>query len=756
MSQQTEEYFTAAMKDGEILLQNGSSFMLGAAGTGKTLSLHAFLKEKPPAVRQSTPCAKKSIRTVAQYKLGVSDTTADKPSFVKITDEQFSDMLSTSARCPLQSHPSPAKHAKLATSNSEQSLDHELGMSQVTLHHVDTSLMASPQSNGPLHDTGFQKELRVRIMNAGSTSSDRLDNKILLNLKDSAGQSMFHEVLPMFVTNATCGFLTVKLNESLDSHPEVEYFNEGVRLGKSFRSPFSHLQISSNCIKVVQSTCEKDKRPTLFFIGTHADLEHKCKEEKQEDKNRKLLSIIPPQMRDNVIRYSGESLIFPINALNPGDEDQAVLDRLRSVLLKELQKIPPVRIPHRYFALEMALQRLAKKKPILSREECFQEARNFHFTRETFSAALTYLKGAKLIMHFEEVLPEVVFIDVQVLLNKITELVEHSLLIQSGSCPPGSTPLSEGEYEKLMFCGIITQEILSRFKSGYIPDLFKEEHLILVFEHLLIVAKVGKGEYLMSSLLRPEDIPHPLPDSASLVVPALLFHFEEGGPKLGIYCALLSSLITESNWELLMKNRTPVQLSRNRARFAMPGKRPGYITITDSISDTYLRVDVTFPPKISSSKTLDMCKVVCPLIRETVLSGIRKASRTLNYTDSIPEAAFLCSEHEPTSLHAATVSDFDLLTCTHDPANVCSEMTELHQIWLGGDAPSYSESAEAVTGTSYSESADAVTGTSYSESAEAVTGTSYSESAEAVTGTSYTESAEAVTGTSTDILCCSQ
>ena len=676
VSQQTEEDFTAAMKDGEVLLQNGSSFMLGAAGTGKTLSLHAFLKEKPPAVRQSTPCAKKSIRTVAQYKLGVSDTTADKPSFVRITDEQFSDMLSTSATLSQQEN--TIRKKSMTTNKSDM----------CTPPPTKQRRVESSSTQVQLEESGFQRELRVR-MNAGSkTVANQLDNKILLDLKDSAGQSMFHEVLPMFVSNATCGFLTVKLNESLDSHPEVEYFNEGVRLGKSFRSPFSHLQISSNCIKVVQSSCEKYKRPMLVFIGTHADLEHECKEEKREDKNLKLLSIIPPHMRDNIIRYSGESLIFPINALNPGDKDQAVLDRLRSILLNELQKIPPVRIPHRYCALEMALQRLAKKKPILSREECFQEARNFHFTKESFSAALTYLKGIKLIMHFEEVLPEVVFIDAQVLLDKITELVEYCLLIQSGSCPPGSTPVSQGEYEKLMLCGIITEEILSRFKSGYVPNLFKEEHLILVFEHLLIVAKVGKGEYLMSSLLRPEDIPHPLPDPDSLVIPALLFYFGEEGPKLGVYCALLSSLITESNWELLMKNRTPVQLSRNRARFAMPGKRPGYITITDSISDTYLRVDVTFPPKISSSrsKAIEECKVICPLIHETVLSGIRKASRRLNYTDSIPEAAFLCSEHEPTSLHAAIISDSGLLTCTRDPANVCSDMTELHQIWLSGDA----------------------------------------------------------------------
>ena len=698
MSQQTKENFTAAMKDGEVLTQTGTSFMLGAAGTGKTLTLYAFLKETPPAVRQSTPCANRSIRTVAQYKLQVSAKTADKPTFVRITDEQFSDMLSTSARCQLQLCPSPAtNHDKFTTSDAKQS--NILGMSQVTLHRADTSLDDSSR----LSQRGsFQRELLVR-MNAGLTTSDRLDNKILLDLKDSAGQSMFHEVLPMFVTNTTCGFLIVKLNESLDSHPEVEYFNEGVRLGKSFRSPFSHLQISSNCIKVVQSTCEKDERPRLVFIGTHADLEHECKEEKREDKNRKLLSIIPPQMKDSVIPYNGESLIFPINALSPGDEDQAVLDILRRVLLNELQKIPPVRIPHRYFALEMAFQRLAKKKPILSREECFQEAKNFHFTRESFSAVLTYLKSNKLIMHFEEVLPEVVFIDTQVLLDKITELVEHSLLIQSGSCPPDSIPFSQGEYEKFKFCGIITREILSRFKSGYVPNLFKEEHLILVFEHQLIVAQVGEKEYLMSSLLQTEDIPHPLPDSASPVVPALIFYFGEEGPNLGVYCALLSSLITDSNWKLLMKERSYVQLSRNRARFTIPGNRPGCITITDSISDTYLRVDVTFPSKISSSKALEVCEVVCPVIRETVLSGIRKASRKLNYIDSIPEAAFFCSEHQPTSLHAATISDDGLLTCTRDPANVCSEMTVLHQIWLDRNAPSCSEStatAQAVSGRS--------------------------------------------------------
>ena len=44
---------------------------------------------------------------------------------------------------------------------------------------------------------------------------------------------------------------------------------------------------------------------------------------------------------------------------------------------------------------------------------------------------LKYLTAHKLIMHYSEVLPEVVFINSQVILDKITELVEHSLTLRA-------------------------------------------------------------------------------------------------------------------------------------------------------------------------------------------------------------------------------------------------------------------------------------------------------------------------------------
>ena len=174
------------------------------------------------------------------------------------------------------------------------------------------------------------------------------------------------------------GMLTVKLNEPLDSHPLVEYYANGKRIGKPFKSPFTHLQTFRHCMRVLQSTCESGKCPKIAFIGTHKDLEHECKGKSREEKERKLLGIIPPNMMDYVLFCDEESqrLIFAINAKCPGDDDEAVLADLRYLMLCELQKLQRVRIPHRYFALEMAFQRLAKyqKKAILSKEECFKEA----------------------------------------------------------------------------------------------------------------------------------------------------------------------------------------------------------------------------------------------------------------------------------------------------------------------------------------------------------------------------------------------
>ena len=665
------------MMEGEISLRNGSTLLLGVGGSGKTHVLAAFLKEDPPSIRESTPCAKKPVRAVAHCKAGLKDDD----HFVRITDDHYSDMLVATAEVLPQStdseavsKPSTQAEAKddlnsLASSSSPSQKETTKQPSSVIKVHIDAS---GREETWCVRRT--MKRQYLRKMQAGAKKTD-LNDKDLLDVDDTGGQPMFHEVLPVFIQDTMIGIVTVKLNEALDSFPLVEFYARGERVGEPFNSPFTHLDTLRHCMRVIRSTCDRNTCPKIAFVGTHKDLQHECPQESIEMKEKKLRSIIPQEMEDNIIVH-GESLLLAVNVKKPGNEDEKVISILREKAIEELRKLKPKKMPLRYIPLEMAFQRMAKeqRKSVMSKEECFEVAITYNFTQESFEAALKHLHGLKLIFYYEEVLPDIVFIDAQAILDKISELVVHSLSLQAKS----SGKLL-GALKKFVKHGIVTAEILKQFSSHYVPKLFMKEHLILVLKHLKIMAEVGKGEYLMPCLLRKQDIPRLVGGASSLIFPALLFYFGRDGPKLGVYCFLLASLITEAKWELLEDDGYPVQVCRNRVQFALPGKKPGCVTITDPFSSHFHVIVELKPPEGASADGIQ--QKICPAIRETILTGIRKASQRLNYNNSIPEIAFSCTKHD--NLHPAIISeDEKFLICTSD-CRVYMEMTEQHKLWLG-------------------------------------------------------------------------
>ena len=698
VSEKTTQNYNAAMKDGSILIRNGTVFFLGAGGTGKSHTLAALLEEDPPSIRQSTSCVQKSIRTIAQCKVGVSGA-----QFIRIKDEDYSDMLGTTAKKFQVTEPSsnkithPPAPPKLQKTKSEQTTSASSpASSEVTHDKESTSKQEAPPSTPKKQKKkalcGFDRELQRR-MQALPKASETLNDKDILDMKDSGGQTAFHEVLPLFVKNTTVGILIIKLNESFDIHPLVEYFSNGDLVGEAFKSHLTHLQTVGQCLRVIYSTCDKNTRPRILFIGTHKDVEHKCKpKEDRKEKNRKLLKIIPPAMKDNIIYCddSLEELIFAVNVKTPGDEDRAIIDQVREVMIKELRKIPQKELPLRYFALENAFVRLAKQhgKPVLSKEQCFQEATAFHFTRDSFEDALRYLHSLNLIFYYEEILPGIVFIDAQTLLDKITELVEYSLRLRSKKTRKG--PVSDATtLEEFKAYGFVTLEFLSEFKTHYVPNLFTANEFVLLLKFLRLLAEVGNRKFLVPCLLKVTEIGLLSPRLAIPTIPVLLYYFGPDGAKLGVFCCLISSLITEAKWELTTENNRPVQVSRNQVQFKLPGGDPGAITITDSFR-SYFHVSIDFPKGMETDEMQQICEKYCPIVQETILAGIRKAALKLNYENSIPNIAFPCSNHPDTDLHPATLSSFELLTCTTHPSTVFCKITEHHKLWLSKHVPTTS------------------------------------------------------------------
>ena len=163
--------------------------------------------------------------------------------------------------------------------------------------------------------------------------------------------------------------------------------------------------------------------------------------------------------------YYGQNLkepIFPVNTKTTGEEDNRVAEELRRVILEASSGVERRKTPVNWYMLEQMIHKTAAKlgRGILSRKECFQIACKLHFSEKAFDAALDHLVSLNVIHYYCNLLPEVVFADVQVLLDKVTELVKYHYQLRYN---PGSVAATSGELRKFRDKGCITLQLLNQF-----------------------------------------------------------------------------------------------------------------------------------------------------------------------------------------------------------------------------------------------------------------------------------------------------
>ena len=677
MSEKSKEMFDEAMTHGYVEARDIKALIFGAAGAGKTHTIALLMDEEPPAIRRSTPCATRPIR--------VEKIEDQVGKWVRVTRDQLSQTVAdTSTMLPR----TPFTAGNATSSAPSSNVHTPVGTSELkTASKPSASAASTPHEKvSSVTISCAEDELLRRIeMSPYGRRVKKAFKRDRITLIDTGGQPQFHEILPMFMQDISASMFTIKLDDSLDDHPLIEFYSDSGKLVGSCRSPFTNQQILMRCMRVMQSQASQSQEglcPTPIFVGTHKDLEQQCKSESREDKNRKIHDMLPPAIQDNAI-YCGEGLkelIFAVNAKTPGQQEKKIAAELRRVIV-ERSRAKPKQIPLRWHALELALQKLMLElgRGVLSKAEGLAVARRFHFTDESFEEALKYLDNLNILFYYKGVLPDVIFCDPQVLLDKVTELVEHSYRLQTNACQHVA---AEGKLRKFRDQGIVTLELLSKkeFRRHYVPGLFSPVELLKLFKKLLIVSLITEEEYLMPCLLRVAQEPTPFAPSSS--VPPLLFYFPHS-PLLGVFCALVAHLLSQAKWKLLFdaSSRSPVKVNRNTVQFEVPGGLPGAITLSDSFS-TYFQVCIQLPEKAPRA----LCSTVCPQIHETILAGLRKASSALHYNNCIPRDAFLCLEHSTSDIampHASVVdSTHTLMTCTLNPAKFCSTLTEEHLVWF--------------------------------------------------------------------------
>ena len=284
-------------------------------------------------------------------------------------------------------------------------------------------------------------------------------------------------------------------------------------------------------------------------------------------------------------------------------------------------------------------------------------------------------------------LPNVIFSGSQVPVDKLSELVQFNYELRQAKCgknPRKPPEAHDSKWLKFRDQGIVRLEFLSKFPRHFRDGLFTASDLLELLEHLLIVAPLSEGDYLMPSLLQmlpPKELDKHR--TFSHTAPAtLLIRFPQGWPRSGVFCCLVSFLMNHCQWKICR----PSLVASNCIKFKIP-KYPCSITLIDSFA--YFEVHINAPTEV--------CHEICPIVQQQIFDGIDAASETLHY-NSHPEPGFFClhptdggepsTDTKPfsSSLHPATLSeDGKWLMCTEEE-DFFQKLNDSQTVWFGPPA----------------------------------------------------------------------
>ena len=691
------------MKEGYVDAFIDKMMFYGSAGVGKTCSMSVVAGEDPPDVRNSTPIATrpatmyqmqetggKWITYESKERMGVCariskhvlgreliDTLAKSKR--KVAAKSTSKKESGSTHADVQGKASTTDKEKEAQIKATQQHD-DVPTPKSQLPTLSSQNLVDPDVLRVIHDV---LDEMFELIDQCPETEEPISYIHKLLVSDCRGQPQFHEVLPIFLRKMSMIVFVFKLSEDLSKRPMIEFFEKGKPLGTPYESDHTTEQLFQQGLRSLHThRSSKDKggdAPKIVVLGTHEDEEHKCKESRQT-KNRKLREMMLPTFEKEIVYYQPDTgdVVFPMNAKCPGRKEEDMAQAIRSRFSRE-NRSDKRQLPLQWLAFEIMLEEitLRLKRGVLSRNECLEVARRLHLDESALDAALMYLDELSLIFYYPDILPEVIFTNPQVLLDKISELVKvhHDKLKK----------YSGEEWQKYFCHALVTVEFLKQdvFEKHYVPGLFEPEHLVLLYRKLLIFAEFSEGKFFVPSLLRMlsnQEISDQRLPLNSLVAP-LVLHFPDGPPRRGIFCALVSFLTSPENhfpgpWKLKMPVRSviPDCLHRNCIQFTIPCiKSPCTVTLIDTM--------LQFEVHVSVSSTQAASKL-CPAITRAIATGLRKANLALGYTNSTPSFALLCpcGKGDP---HPATIGDESWI-CTLD-AGVGKEFAPNQMFWATED-----------------------------------------------------------------------
>ena len=670
--EKVRQILDASLQDGSLLSSYLKILAAGVPRSGKTLSKkHVFGMEYDANCSSSTGVYEAPIFGIRHFSWELID--ASLRELKRLSHEGINEILAHKLR-----------HGYLRGNVAQVAEDilkasYEGWSSSATSEGVAESGVLTPSGDSAATNavvTAFTKpEQRL-------AREEELFKLQMILFLDSGGQPQFHEFLAALSHNVSLVLLFLKLNERLDALCHNAFTDEK---GKWFEEQCPSLLTNEQMLVQFVHTmmCKplahnQSGRTMFMVIGTHRDLLQDC-DETLAQKNERLASLFLPALEE-VLIMNGNDIIFAVNAKNPDEKDQECYALIRQKVA-DLSVALEVETPMSSLMFLNDLIRYGEeqRKRVVSMEECQAIAGRLKMDRQGLEASLVHFNNLSMFLYQPSVLPDRVFIDPQMPLDGVNQIVSHSYHIGCGAIK-GLPPTESRLWKE----GVVTSEMLKgeEFSSCFVSGLFEAKDAIKFFRSLYIAAPLNESEFIMPAMLQAvsrHDVKQYLPAPSEHVAP-LFLHFHKSRIANGVFCSTHTCMRSEYGWTtcyvIKRGQSVPACLFRNAVKLQHPTKS---IEITLVHAQKYFEVHLDAPPAELPSE--------CPRIRAMLMDAVDRTAATFRFKNSRASVAFqcLCS---PDDMHTAIPNEaHSHLKCTVTGRISRGGLTAAQRVWLGPCTP---------------------------------------------------------------------
>ena len=662
------------MKEGCVTVKLVKVLVVGSAGVGKTSLIKLLLDQDPPEERSSTGCLERSIRVIRVLRERGED---QEEKWNELPQEELDEMIAEvvpvlvsdlnqkkekTKQTTFASHgenPNERSTEGDDTRESRKEDDRNESQDATMLHAV------SATNTKDVIDTVDTVREKLTKLVSSVKSSERLLNMELIYLTDTGGQQAYWDLAPIFTRDTTATLFVHRLCDKLDDTPLNDVYERGERVGPSQKARITTAQAFKTMLQNLG--CGKSQSK-IIVVGTHKDLAGSC-EETLEQKNQKFKEIASPHK----IFHANQALkevVFEVNTKSPSEKDKVKATKLKTTICKVNKT---VKIPIWWFILQQVLEGIAKNRgmDILSKEDCIHASKVLGFNEAQLDVALEYFDKLNIFLYKPNMLKDVVFTNVQVPLDKLSELVHKRHQLQVAKIDPARAAGEPcpGEWEEFRDHGILCTSFLDEFPKHYVKGFFTKDIFLYLLKELLIVFKSSEDEYFFPAILDvKEDIE--IPNSTEIA--PLVVMFPNGWAPPGVFCCTVCHLMSQARWEIASKD-----IFRNWITFTKHRRSPS-VTLIDKCS--FFVICVNVDPGSNERSTI---QALCAKVYSEVLDAVRAGLESTHKTECRIETGFLCPVHtsEP-ELHTASFQEFDnkKLLCNKDK-KTSGILSPCHTVW---------------------------------------------------------------------------